>query len=72
MFRLLARMLVKRSLRLIDETVVYENSGFIYVTSAWGKIREYEVIEDTEKVAQLDVWLAKNGANRSPASVVQS
>lgn len=41
-----------------DGTVVYENTGFIYARGSWGKIREYEVVEDTEKVAALDEYLA--------------
>lgn len=47
-------------LHAADGTLVYENTGFIYARGAWGKIREYEVVEDTEKVARLDAWLAKN------------
>jgi len=47
-------------LKAPDGTVVYENTGFIYAKGSWGKIREYEVVEDTEKVALLDIWLAKN------------
>jgi ketosteroid isomerase-like protein len=47
-------------LKARDGRVVYENTGFIYAKAAWGKIRDYEVVEDTEKAAQLDVWLAKN------------
>jgi hypothetical protein len=43
-----------------EGTVVYENTGFIYAKSTWGTIRDYEVVEDTEKVALLDGWLAKN------------
>jgi ketosteroid isomerase-like protein len=49
-------------LKTSDGAVVYENTGFIYAKSAWGRIREYDVIEDTEKVAQLDAWLASRGA----------
>lgn len=48
------------SLRLPDGTIVYENTGFIYARGSWGKIRSYEVVEDTEKVAALDEWLATN------------
>ena len=47
-------------LKAPDGALVYENTGFIYAKATWGKIREYEVIEDTEKVALLDVWLEKN------------
>jgi ketosteroid isomerase-like protein len=49
-----------------DGALVYENSGFIYAKGAWGKIREYEVVEDTEKVARLDAWLAENEAPGVP------
>ena len=49
-------------LRASDGTLVYENTGFIYAKGAWGKIREYEVVEDTEKVARLDEWLLSDEA----------
>ena len=51
-------------LKAPDGTLVYENTGFIYAKGAWGKIREYEVVEDTEKVARLDEWLAGNEPHR--------
>ena len=41
-----------------DGTLVYENTGVIYGRAAWGKIVEYTVYEDTEKVAALDGYLA--------------
>jgi ketosteroid isomerase-like protein len=53
-------------LKAPDGTLVYENTGFIYAKAAWGKIWEYEVIEDTQKVALLDEWLAKNEPARVP------
>jgi hypothetical protein len=28
---------------------------------AWGKMREYEVYEDTEETRRLDQWLARAG-----------
>jgi ketosteroid isomerase-like protein len=37
---------------------VYENTGVIFARIAWGKLKYYEVNEDTEKVAEFDVWLA--------------
>src|SRR5262249_12015060 len=43
-----------------DGVPVYENVGFIYMKSAWGKVREYEVVEDTERTAALDTWLEQN------------
>jgi ketosteroid isomerase-like protein len=41
---------------------IYENRFVIFGRMAWGRIKEYEVFLDTEKVAALDVWLAANEA----------
>ena len=41
---------------------VYENRFVIFGRMAWGRIKEYDVYLDTEKVAALDVWLASNEA----------
>lgn len=38
--------------------VVYENRGVIYAKARWGKIVDYTVFEDTEKVAEFDRYLA--------------
>ena len=38
---------------------VYENRYVIWGRIAWGKLREYEVYEDTEETRRLDRWLAK-------------
>ena len=40
-----------------DGRVVYENTGVIYAKGRWGKIAEYTVFEDTEKVAAFDKYL---------------
>lgn len=40
--------------------VVYENQGVIYGRTRWGKMKYYEVTEDTEKTAALDRYLAKH------------
>ena len=40
---------------------VYENRYVIWGHMAWGKMRAYEVYEDTEKTAALDSWLASRG-----------
>ena len=40
--------------------VVYTNCGMIYAKIAWGKIKSYEVYEDTEKVAEFDKYLASH------------
>jgi ketosteroid isomerase-like protein len=37
---------------------VYENRYVIWGRMAWGKLREYEVYEDTQKAKALDEWLA--------------
>jgi ketosteroid isomerase-like protein len=37
---------------------VYENRYVIWGHMAWGKMREYEVYEDTEQTRRLDAWLA--------------
>ncbi len=43
-----------------DGTVFYENRGVIFAKIAWGKIKSSEVYEDTEKVAELDEYLASH------------
>lgn len=40
---------------------VYDNRYVIWGRIAWGKLREYEVYEDTEKSRQLDEYLARTG-----------
>jgi hypothetical protein len=44
---------------LIDEqgTVVYENRAVIWGSASWGKLKRYEVYEDTQKVAAFDDYL---------------
>ena len=36
---------------------VYDNRYVIWGRMAWGKMREYEVYEDTEETRRLDRWL---------------
>lgn len=36
---------------------VYDNRYVIWGRIAWGKLREYEVYEDTQKSKRLDAWL---------------
>ena len=40
---------------------VYANRYVIWGRIAWGKLREYEVYEDTEKSRRLDEYLASAG-----------
>lgn len=45
---------------------VYENRYVIWATLKWGRIAEYEVYEDTERVTAFDAYLASAGASPSP------
>jgi ketosteroid isomerase-like protein len=38
---------------------VYDNRYVIWGRIAWGKLREYEVYEDTEETRRLGQWLAR-------------
>lgn len=38
---------------------VYDNRYVIWGRIAWGKLREYEVYEDTEETGRLDQWLGR-------------
>ncbi len=40
---------------------VYENRYVLWGRMAWGKIRNYEVYEDTEATRRLDQYLAAHG-----------
>ena len=40
---------------------VYENRYVIWGRIAWGKLREYEVYEDTEETRRLDEYLVRAG-----------
>jgi ketosteroid isomerase-like protein len=40
---------------------VYDNRYVIWGRIAWGKLREYEVYEDTQKSKRLDQYLANAG-----------
>jgi hypothetical protein len=44
-----------------DEGRVYDNRYVIWGRIAWGKLREYEVYEDTEETRRLDEYLARAG-----------
>lgn len=40
---------------------VYDNRYVLWGRIAWGKLRDYEVYEDTEKSRKLDEYLARTG-----------
>lgn len=44
-----------------QEGRVYDNRYVIWGRIAWGKLREYEVYEDTEETRRLDEYLARAG-----------
>jgi ketosteroid isomerase-like protein len=43
-----------------DGNTVYENRYVIWGRMAWGRLKEYEVYEDTQKADQLDAYLAQH------------
>jgi ketosteroid isomerase-like protein len=43
-----------------DGTIVYENRYVIWGRMAWGRLKEYEVYEDTQKADALDAYLAQH------------
>ncbi len=45
-----------------DGTRVYFNTGVMVVGARWGKTTYIKVVEDTQKVAAFDEWLAVNEA----------
>jgi ketosteroid isomerase-like protein len=44
-----------------NEGRVYDNRYVIWGRIAWGKLREYEVYEDTEETGRLEEYLARTG-----------
>ena len=54
-------------LRAPDGELVYENRYVIWGRLAWGKLKDYEVYEDTQKSKALDEYLAAHEAQ--PAAV---
>lgn len=47
---------------------VYENRYVIWGHMRWGKMREYEVYEDTERTEALDAWLRRTGKEAERAA----
>jgi hypothetical protein len=54
-------------LRAPDGELVYENRYVIWGHLAWGKLKDYEVYEDTQKSKALDEYLAAHEGQ--PAAV---
>ncbi len=47
-------------LRAPDGELVYANRYVIWGRLAWGRLKEYEVYEDTQKSKALDEWLERH------------
>jgi hypothetical protein len=45
-------------LRGPDGELVYENRAVLWCKLKWGRLKSYEVYEDTQKAKALDEWLA--------------
>jgi ketosteroid isomerase-like protein len=43
-----------------DGEMVYENRFVIWGRMSWGRLKEYEVYEDTHKANELDLYLAEH------------
>ena len=43
-----------------DGARIYDNRFVIWGRMSWGRLREYEVYEDTDKPAALDAWLREH------------
>lgn len=52
-----------------DGRHVYENRFVIWGRMSWGRLREYEVYEDTDKANQLDAWLEEHESTLVGAGV---
>jgi ketosteroid isomerase-like protein len=48
---------------------VYENRYVIWGKLRWGKLRKYEVYEDTVKTVALDRWMAETGHPASASAL---
>jgi ketosteroid isomerase-like protein len=46
---------------------VYDNRYVIWGRISWGKLREYEVYEDTQKSKRLDAWLTRRQGGETSA-----
>jgi ketosteroid isomerase-like protein len=49
-----------------DGTVAYENDGVIFARIAWGRLKAYEVHEDTHKTTAFDAYLTDAGLPGAP------
>jgi hypothetical protein len=50
-----------------DGAVAYENEGVIFARIAWGRLKAYEVHEDTHKTTAFDAYLVEHALPGAPA-----
>jgi hypothetical protein len=55
-------------LRAPSGELVYNNRYVIWGRIVWGRMKEYEVYEDTEKTKALDIWLESQHAPSAAAA----
>ena len=55
-------------LRSPEGELVYENRYVIWGRVSWGRLRDYEVYEDTQTTHELDQYLARRAARGEPVS----
>lgn len=46
---------------------MYENRYVLWAHLRWGRMKEVEVDEDTEKADRFDRWLSANASRLAPA-----
>lgn len=53
---------IRGQIHLRDESgaIVYRNRYVIWAHLVWGRLREYEVYEDTQASARFDAWLSEH------------
>jgi ketosteroid isomerase-like protein len=56
------RLLIRGHDHAFDDSgaTVYDNRYVIWARLRWGRLKEYEVYEDTEKANTYDAWLAEH------------
>lgn len=59
------------ALTLGDGSRPYENAGVIYARIVWGRLKAYEVHEDTERSAAFDAWMVAHDRPGAPSPSVQ-
>jgi ketosteroid isomerase-like protein len=55
-------------LRSPEGELVYDNRYVIWGHLVWGRLKEYEVYEDTEKTKAFDVWLESRQEQPAPVN----